>query len=108
MRELFIKADGVSNELRQSHKLRAVIRAHLGRRFCFVFKTDDMGQHQLCFFPASFVANLGVFNRDTSRTQVMIGGFRGYLGNSGFDSLTNALLAQLVPRWSRSVAATPF
>jgi hypothetical protein len=48
MRELFIKADGVSNELRQSHKLRAVIRAHLGRRFCLVFPTYDMGQHQLC------------------------------------------------------------
>src|SRR5215472_1278721 len=49
-----IKADGVSNDLRQRHKLRAVIRAHVGRRFCLVFPTDDMGQHQLRFFPASW------------------------------------------------------
>jgi hypothetical protein len=43
-----IKADGVSNDLRQGHKLRPVIRTHLGRRFCLVFPTDDMGQHELC------------------------------------------------------------
>ena len=43
-----IKADGVLNDLRQDHKLRAVIRTHLGRRFCLVFPTDDMGQHEPC------------------------------------------------------------
>jgi hypothetical protein len=53
-----IETDGVSNDLRQRHKLRAVICARLGRRFRLVFKTDDMGQHQLCFFPASFSFSL--------------------------------------------------
>jgi hypothetical protein len=48
-----IKADGVSNDLRQGHKLRAVIRTHLGSRFCLVFPTDDM-------VSISFVKNNGI------------------------------------------------
>ena len=39
-----IKADGVSNDLRQGHKLRTVIPARLGRRFCVVFPTDYHGR----------------------------------------------------------------